>query len=614
MRRRFMMIGNFVLAGMLLLGAVACGGDSAMSLMPTPELNTLLSGSSPAETDSPHLASGAMADATSTTGSMGELEIRSDMSAGGTAAPAYGGPASGDASPLNTGRIAPPSAYQSPLTAGQVDDNAKFDEYVQYLQESQSLPALHMNVAQRLFVRVLDSSQQPVAGARVQLFDGQRQVFDGLTVSDGRVLFFPGAAGADQVQEFRAMITRGNQQVEAKLRADVAEQTASIALPDNTGPVGLDIVFLMDATGSMNDEIEQLKSTVATIASRIEQLQGSSKPRLGLVAFRDRGDDYVTRSWDFTADVQQFQSNLANVQAGGGGDNPESVNAGLRDAIRLPGWSDNSSGRHLRMIVLVGDAPPHLDYGDDTKYTELLREAVAAGIKIFPIGASNLDSTGEYVFRQFAQVTQGQFIFLTYENGVSGAPGTSTQNHVSDFTVRNLDSLVVNLVAAEVANQTGQPVQGGSGVPISTLPLAPAPIGWLTRIDNMVQGVVDQLMNLNNAFWLALLLTVLFWARRTGERARVAVLPRPTPAELDMPSDLVEEDWVSREAETRWRVESGAELYGDSTVRVSPNTGVRLASVGTGEPTLPLGSLPLTYRNSAEWISIEEAKRRSASN
>jgi hypothetical protein len=392
--------------------------------------------------------------------------------------------------------------------------------------------------------------------------------------------------------------------VGAKLRPNLPEQTASITLPDNTGPVGLDIVFLMDATGSMADEIDHLKATVGSIAARIEQLQGSSKPRLGLVAFRDRGDDYVTRSWDFTADVQQFSANLANVYAGGGGDNPEDVNAGLHDAIRLPGWADTSSGRHLRMIVLVGDAPPHLDYADDTQYTELLQEAVAAGIKIFPIGASNLDETGEYIFRQFAQVTQGEFIFLTYDNGVSGAPGPATDKHVSDFTVRNLDSLVVNLVAKEIANQTGQPVRGSNPVPVGpvdTSPVTPAQVGLLARIDATLQSTVDQLLNVNTAFWIVALLMALLWARRSGERARVAALPRPVDhTELDLPGGTIQEDWASQAAEARWRLESDAELYGNNgnmTALVAQRSTVRVAQSRGGEPTLPLGSLPLSYRN-----------------
>jgi hypothetical protein len=445
--------------------------------------------------------------------------------------PASGGAAADALNPsIHSGTTAA-TTYQSPLTAGQVNDNDKFSEYLDYLRNYQGPPAHPVAVEQRVFVRVLDADQHPVAGARVQLFDGARAVFDGRTVSDGRVLFLPAAAGATQAQQFRAVITRGQQQAEGTIKAGTPDAAFSLAnLKDNSGPVGLDIVFLLDATGSMGDEIDHIKATVDSIASRIAQLPGSSAPRLGLVAFRDRNDEYVTRSWDFTRDVPQFAANLANVQAGGGGDTPESVNAGLHDASPLPGWTQDGAGRHLKLIFLVGDAPPHLDYANDYDYTTLLNEAVGAGIKIFPIGASGLDPQGEYIFRQFAQITQGQFVFLTYANGVSGAPGVSTDKHVSDFTVNQLDSLVVNLVAGEIAAQTGQAPQAQAPNPgpvvgdvLTATPVATSPLLTLAQ---QVSRFAEQS---NLGLWLAALLLVLWWARRTPGRARHAAGPGAAP-------------------------------------------------------------------------------------
>ncbi|HVF99238.1 MAG TPA: vWA domain-containing protein, partial [Chloroflexia bacterium] len=434
-------------------------------------------------------------------------------------APATGGDV------LNFGAEAPPARYQSSLTAGQVDDNAKVDDYLAFLDDYRGAPVLRIPVAQRLFVRVVDGDQHPVAGARVQLFDGERAVFDGSTVSDGRALFMPEAANATQAQQFRAIVSRGQQQVEATLKAGVLDQTVTLTgIKDNTGAVGLDIAFLLDATGSMGDEIDKIKATVDSVAARIEQLPGSSQPRFGLVAYQDAGDSYVTKSWDF-ANVQEFSRNLSDVSALGGGDYPEAVNAGLRDAINLQGWADNSTGRRLRMIVLVGDAPPHLDYPNDPAYTDLLRQAVAKGIKIFPIGASGLDDQGEYIFRQFAQVTQGQFVFLTYANGVSGAPGTATDHSVSDFTVQNLDTLVVNLVAGEVANQTGERAQTYNPAPASVVApstIAPASQGLFASLADAIHDFTDITVSWSTAFWLLVLGVGLAWAGRSPQRARLA--------------------------------------------------------------------------------------------
>jgi Mg-chelatase subunit ChlD len=417
--------------------------------------------------------------------------------------------------------------YQSPLTAGQVDDNAKYQEYLDYLGTYYG----YMNsidVSQRLFVRVLDGAQMPVAGARVQLFDGIKQVFDGQTVSDGRVLFLPKTADVEQATSLKAVISRGQTSVDATVKMGGPEQVVSLAgVTDNTGAVGIDLVFLLDATGSMGDEIARIKETVGSIAARIEQLPGSGAPRLGLVAFRDQGDDYVTRKWDFTSDVEQFSANLANVEAAGGGDTPEAVNEGLQAVLNMQGWDDNGTGRRLRLIVMVGDAPPHVDY--NTSYPALLGEAVAKGIKIFTVGASNLDTDGEYVFRQFAQVTQGQFVFLTYANGVSGEPGVMTDKHVDDFTVQNLDSLIVGLVAGEVANQTGQGVDVGQAQPIPVVEsvMTVVPTNWFDALGDLFDG--------DRGIYLAVLASVVMVVVYGTRREKVRVEVPAQTAEIYVP-------------------------------------------------------------------------------
>jgi Mg-chelatase subunit ChlD len=505
------------------------------------------------------------------------------------------GPEAGDEK-LRTGSL-PPADYQSSLTAGQVDDNARFQEYLDYLRRHRGEAAIPMDVSQRLFLKVLDGEQKPVAGATVRLYDGQRKVYEGQTVSDGRVLFFPTLADATQLRGLRAVVNRGNSAVEAQVNMAGPEQTIVMAdLKDNTGPVALDLVFLLDATGSMGDEIAEIKATVASIARRIEQLPGSTAPRFGLVAFRDQGDDYVTRSWDFTGDTGQFGVNLANVTAGGGGDTPESVNAGLYEAINLPGWADNSSGRHLRMIVLVGDAPPHLDYPNDHQYPDLLREAVAKGIKIFPIGASNLDSAGEYVFRQFAQFTMGQFVFLTYENGVSGEPGPSTTHDVpSDFTVQNLDSLVVRLVQGEVANQTGQQQQdSGVVVPVAAVAAPVEQATLLTSLQGLFQHVSRELFSWTSLFWLALLAGMILVAQRMPQKARLA------PATATQ-AEAAEEDIVAEADRDAWD-----DQYVPVPLPTAPTTDPPLLDYPAPQLTVPLPSLEAAMRDHKELAAIQD--------
>ena len=89
-------------------------------------------------------------------------------------------------------------------------------------------------------------------------------------------------------------------------------------------------------------------------------------------AYRDIGDAYVTRTYDFTGDMDEVFGHLSAFRAEGGGDGPEHVSAAMHDAVHRLTWS---SGHALRMIVLVGDAPPHLDYQDGFDYRRHVGEA-----------------------------------------------------------------------------------------------------------------------------------------------------------------------------------------------------------------------------------------------
>jgi hypothetical protein len=211
----------------------------------------------------------------------------------------------------------------------------------------------------------------------------------------------------------------------------------------------------------------------------------------------------------------------------------------------------------------VGDAAPHLDYANDYQYAGLLQEAVQAGIKIFPIGASGLNDQGEYIFRQFAEVTQGQFVFLTYENGVSGAPGVSTDHHVSNFTVSQLDSLIVNLVAGEIANQTGPRAAVNDPAPapvpvdvVQSAPVAPPVPAWLAAVTGLRDAVAGLAQDGSTIFWLLLILLVAVWMRRVPARARRAAPPSvpfaaPTAPDTEAPPTRSLEGAVARVAHER---------------------------------------------------------------
>jgi von Willebrand factor type A domain len=379
------------------------------------------------------------------------------------AAPLAGAPAGGAAPGLPQATpIAPPERVQNqqqgtPLKAGEVDDNADFAAYLDYLRNYGGPPAHQVDVSERYVITIVNDTQQPVLDARVRLFDGQQQVFEGRTFAGGKTVFFPRALDlSPNTTSLRVLAEKGNSVFEGKLtRGQDGDQTfvlrGAAARPQTPR---LDVLFLLDATGSMGDEITQIQNTLASIAERIDRIEPRPDLRFGLVAYRDRGDDYVTRVYDFTPDVTLFQQLLASVRADGGGDTPESLNEGLHQAVQGVNWTEDA----VRLVFLVADAPPHLDYPQDYDYVREARQAVAAGIKIYPIAASNSEDQAEYVFRQLAQQTLARFIFLTYQPGQSaGTPGDSTTHHVDPaaFTVERLDDLVVQVVEREMALARG---------------------------------------------------------------------------------------------------------------------------------------------------------------
>jgi hypothetical protein len=270
------------------------------------------------------------------------------------------------------------------------------------------------------------------------------------TYADGRALLYPPRpSGQDTSVAYDVVASKGDASTTAALNAEAREQTVTLAGASRIAdPVPVDVVFLLDATGSMGDEIEQLKANMVSVAEQLDELSPRPDVRFALTSYRDRGDEYVTRTTDFTSDVDAFTASLRGVVANGGGDTPESLNAGLHDALAVPSWRD---GDTIKLVFLVADAAPHLDYADDADYAQEMDVAAQRGIKIHPIASSGLDDQGEYVMRQLAQYTTGRFNFLTYgADGVS--PGDQTTHHVDidDYSVLSLDELVVQLVKDEL--------------------------------------------------------------------------------------------------------------------------------------------------------------------
>ena len=176
----------------------------------------------------------------------------------------------------------------------------------------------------------------------------------------------------------------------------------------------VEVAFVLDTTGSMGGLIEGAKRKIWSIATAIVDSNPDADVRIGLVAYRDIGDDYVTRTFELTADIQDLYANLLEVKARGGGDWPESVNEALDVAVNKLRWT--LSGDSRRIVFLVGDAPPHMDYAQDTKYPTTLAVAKQKDIIVNAVLAGTARDT-ERVWRDIAQHGNGRFIPIPQDGG-----------------------------------------------------------------------------------------------------------------------------------------------------------------------------------------------------
>jgi Mg-chelatase subunit ChlD len=178
----------------------------------------------------------------------------------------------------------------------------------------------------------------------------------------------------------------------------------------------LEMVFVVDTTGSMGGLIEGAKQRIWGIVNEVMQQQSHPAVKIGLVAYRDRGDQYVTQVLPLTEDLDKVYMTLMQYQAEGGGDEPEDVRRALLDGLQKAGWS-RTAPRIAQVLFLVGDAPPHNDYKDEQDTLETAGQAVDLGIVVNTIQCGSSAQTKE-VWESIARRGEGQYFAIPQTGGV----------------------------------------------------------------------------------------------------------------------------------------------------------------------------------------------------
>ncbi|MCP4199794.1 MAG: VWA domain-containing protein [Proteobacteria bacterium] len=198
------------------------------------------------------------------------------------------------------------------------------------------------------------------------------------------------------------------------LMASQFPQAARCAAPIAAKTPEIEAVFVLDTTGSMSGLIHAAKEKIWSIASSMSQTKPAPQIKLGLVAFRDRGDDYVTKRTPLTADLDAVYEQLMGFEANGGGDGPESVNQALHEAVTKMKWSKNPDV--YRVIFLVGDSPPHMDYQNDVPYPASCNHAVRKGIVVNTIQCGAQPRTTR-LWNEIAHLAGGAYFQVEQSGG-----------------------------------------------------------------------------------------------------------------------------------------------------------------------------------------------------
>lgn len=177
----------------------------------------------------------------------------------------------------------------------------------------------------------------------------------------------------------------------------------------------IEVVFVLDTTGSMSGLIQAAKDKVWAIANTLATAEPAPTIRFGLIGYRDKGDDYVTRSFQLSEDLDAAYTDLFDYQAQGGGDTPEAVNRALNEAVTLIEWSTDP---HVhRVIYLVGDCPPHLQEEGEVPYLDSCAMAVEKDIVINTIQCGTHGETTP-IWQEIAQRGYGKFAQIAQSGGV----------------------------------------------------------------------------------------------------------------------------------------------------------------------------------------------------
>ena len=341
-----------------------------------------------------------------------------------------------------------PSYQSGVVTAGEWNDIANWgywtnllnnQEWAQYAEYWTYYP--HNFV----YVKLSDAGGNPVCGVKVALKKDGQKVWSAISDNSGAALLWASLYESKYVVEASdySLEVAGSAVEEFEFTtAGKQEVVVNNYVVQKTHPSdAIDVAFIVDATGSMGDEIDFLKADLKDIIDLVGA-QCTAKVRTATVFYRDEGDQYVTKHSNFTDNLKETIGYIDEQKAEGGGDWPEAVHKALAEGVQSLQWNP---GAKSRLAFLILDAPPHHEDDIIAACQKSIEAYAAAGIKVVPVAASGIDKACEYLLRNFAMATNGTYVFITNDSGVGNEHIEAT---VGDYKVEKLRDLIARLIIA----------------------------------------------------------------------------------------------------------------------------------------------------------------------
>lgn len=329
------------------------------------------------------------------------------------------------------------------LTAGEVNDFLKWEmwkdlseaEFKQFSEYWGIVPK------ERFCVQLANKQGDAIVGEPVSLIDRKSGniIWQAVTDNTGKAELW---ANLFETKTFEKLTIRGNGFEEKRpvafhnginhIKVKTACQTS------NT----VEIAFVVDATGSMKDELEFLKLELEDVIRNTFEQHADLDLRAASVFYRDLGQEYVTRHVDFNNDLLKTLNFIKLQSAHDGGDRPEAVDSALHVALHQLAWSKDA---RTKILFLISDAPPH-DYAIG-KMKTLIEEAAALGVRIVPLACSGSKKNYEYLQRSMALATNGTYACLTDHSGIGDS---HTEPTTDSYKVELLNGLLQRLIKQSI--------------------------------------------------------------------------------------------------------------------------------------------------------------------